>query len=104
MFKNVMKPTASDSGLVNLVLGAPSCLSIDETQANTYISQGIIRDYHIIDSTGETVLFFDSMKLGEVKSLTVNFVQRYAGTCFVRDNFVYQVYGDNELTVKSRMI
>lgn len=103
-FKNVMSVSAADSGLLNVIIGAPSCLAIDEVQANSFITQGIIRDYHVVGTTGETVLFFNPMKLGEVKSLQVNYIQRFAGTCFVRDNFVYQVYGDYELTTKSRMI
>jgi len=41
---------------------------------------------------------------GQVKTVQVPFVQRFAGTCVARDTFAYQAYGDFEIYASTRLI
>jgi len=69
-FKNIMVPGADNSGPVNVVIGAPSCLALDEVFANTLIAQGAIVGWEIVDN-GVTVLLFKSLAAGESRTLNV---------------------------------
>ena len=64
--RNIMVPGSAVSGLVNVVIGAPSCLVLDEVYANFLISSGVITGWKVVDN-GLTVLFLRSMAAGESK-------------------------------------
>lgn len=98
-----MVPGSAVSGLINVVIGAPSCLVLDEVYANFLISSGVIQSWKVVDN-GLTVLFLRSMAAGEGKSFNLQYRQAYAGTCLVRDNFAYQVNGDFEIATKTRIV
>lgn len=69
-FKNIMMPGTPASGPVNIVIGAPSCLALDEMYANSLINLGLITGWEVVDN-GVTVLLMRSMAPGEIKSLNV---------------------------------
>ncbi|CDW76907.1 a-macroglobulin complement component [Stylonychia lemnae] len=102
-FQNVFPAGSSQSGQLNIVLHPPSCLVLDEAATNVLASQGVINSYQIIPSTGQVVLFVNSMLPGQSKTVNTPFVQRFAGSCLARDNFIYQAYGDFEIYSSTRL-
>lgn len=64
--KNIMIPGSANSGPVNVVIGAPSCLALDENYANSLVNSGEISGWEVVDN-GLTVLLFRSLAAGETK-------------------------------------
>lgn len=98
-----MTPGVVASGPVNVVIGAPSCLGLDLTYANSLVAMGTIVGYEIVDS-GLTVLLMRSFVPGETRLFNVQYVQNYSGTCMVRDNLAYQTNGDFQLAAKTKTV
>lgn len=102
-FKNIMIPGTPASGPVNVVIGAPSCLTLDANFANSLVNSGAIAGYEVVDN-GVTVLLFRSLAPGEIRSLNVQYRQEFAGTCVARENLAYQTNGDFQLSAKVKTV
>jgi hypothetical protein len=94
--RNIMVPGQNSSGPVNVAIGHPSCIDLDQVFANTLINTNQIVGWEIVDN-GITVLLLKSLLPGELRTLTVQYVQKYSGTCSLRDNLAYQTNGDVQL-------
>lgn len=68
--KNIMIPGVPNSGPVNVVIGNPSCLTLDPVFANSLVNSGAIVGWEVVDN-GVTVLLFRPMAAGESRSLNV---------------------------------
>lgn len=95
--------TGSVSGAVNVAIGAPSCLSLDLAYANMLVNTQQIVGYEIIDNS-VTVLLLRSMALGEVRSLNLQYVQNFGGSCNLRDNVAYQNNGNFSISAATRIV
>ena len=103
VLQNMMTAGASASGPVNLAIGAPSCLSLDTDYANNLVNTQQIVGWEIVDN-GVSVILLKSFAPGEVRTLNIQFQQKNAGTCLIRDNIAYQTNGDVQLTAATKVV
>jgi hypothetical protein len=103
VLQNVNPVGSTQSGQLNVVLHPPACLVLDEMAMSSLVSQGAINGYQAFPSTGQIVVFVNSLMPGQVKNVQLPYVQRFAGVCAARDNMVYQAYGDFELYTRTRL-
>ncbi|CDW71584.1 a-macroglobulin complement component [Stylonychia lemnae] len=100
-FQNIFANGSAQSGQLNVILHPPSCLELDLESTYKLIEDGEINDFQVIPLSGQAVLFINSMFPGQVKNFQINYIQKYAGQCQLRDNIIYQSYGDFELYSKT---
>jgi hypothetical protein len=103
LLQNVNPVGSTQSGQLNVVLNPPACLVLDEMTMGSLVSSGAINGYQTFPSTGQIVVFVNSLMPGQVKTVQLPYVQRFAGVCAARDNMVYQAYGDFELYARTRL-
>jgi hypothetical protein len=68
-----MPAGSSSSGPVNVVIGSPSCLSLDQNFANSLVNSNTIVSYGVNDN-GVTVLLLRSFVPGETRTFNLQYV------------------------------
>lgn len=83
-------------GMVVSVVRVPSCLQIDFNYLEAMKRNKLVDFYEIRNFNSEIVLYWRQMRGGEVKTVQVDLIQRYAGGCLQKPHTAYPYYNNDQ--------
>ena len=83
-------------GMTLAVLRVPACLTIDFNYLEALKRNKIVDFYEVRNFNSELVFYWRQMKPSEVKTVSVDLIQRYAGTCLQKPHTAYPYYNNDQ--------
>jgi hypothetical protein len=83
-------------GMTVAILRVPSCLIINFDFLEGIKRNGIVDFYEVRNKNTEIVLYWRQMAPGEVKTFTIDLIQRYNGGCMQKPHTAYPYYNDDQ--------
>lgn len=78
------------------VVRVPACLTIDFNFLEALKRNKIVDFYEVRNYNSEIVLYWRQMRGGEVKTLSIDLLQRYSGTCAQKPHTAYPYYNSDQ--------
>lgn len=83
------------TGMTVAIVRPPSCLVIDFNFLEQLKRNNLVAYYEVRNFNSEVVLYWRYLAPAEVKTFTIDFIQRYAGSCNQKPHTAYSYYNDD---------
>jgi hypothetical protein len=92
----IMRPDGGGLGMVIGILRIPACLQIDFNFLEGLKRNKIVDYYEVQNFNSEIVLYWRQMRPAEVKTVQIDLIQRYQGTCLQKPHSAYPYYNNDQ--------
>ena len=93
---SIIKPDGGGLGMVLAILRIPACLQIDFNFLEGLKRNKIVDYYEVQNYNSEIVLYWRQMRPAEVKTVQIDLIQRYQGTCLQKPHSAYPYYNNDQ--------
>jgi len=83
-------------GMIVSIVRIPSCLQVDFNFLEGLKRNKFVDFYEVKNFNSEIVLYWRQMRPGETKTLSVDLIQRYSGTCLQKPHNAYPYYNNDQ--------
>ncbi|CDW79846.1 a-macroglobulin complement component [Stylonychia lemnae] len=88
--------TTKGIGMTIAALSVPACLQIDFNALETLKRNQNFAQYEVRNYNSEIVFYWRALDKNQLKSFSLSFTQRYAGTCQSKPQYAYIYYNDDQ--------
>lgn len=89
-------PIYGGLGMTLAIVRVPACLQIDFNYLEGLKRNRKVDFYEVRNFNSEIVLYWRQMYPGEKKTISVDLVQRYAGSCLQKPHTAYPYYNNDQ--------
>lgn len=83
-------------GMIVSIVRVPACLQIDFNFLEGLKRNKLVDFYEVKNFNSEIVLYWRQMRPAEVKTISIDLIQRYGGTCLQKPHTAYPYYNNDQ--------